>query len=448
MQLSHIVSAGSVAFDDPNLVASAGLVPVLALARRCGLHTAAAALTVPNPNAALKATAVIAGMVAGADSIDDLDRLRHGGMGRLFTGIRAPSTLGTFLRSFTFGHVRQLDKVAADVLANLARHSPLLPDADQLTWVDVDDTVKPTYGYTKQGAGYGYSHVKGLNALVGVVSTPTSAPVIAATRLRKGSTNSARGAASFLAATLATAKRCGASGLVVARADSGFYTADVVAAVRRAGARFSITARQNASVQAAIASIEDQAWTPIRYPNAIFDEQAGRWVSDAEVAETRYTAFASRGPRHQVSARLIVRRVKLLPTAGADQPPLVEGYRYHAVFTNSPLTMLQAEACHRSHAIVEQVIADLKAGPLAHLPSGRFAANAAWLTCAAIAYNLTRAAGCLASMFHATARPATIRDQLINLPARIAHSARTIRLHLPTGWPWEHPWRALIISTT
>jgi hypothetical protein len=387
-------------------------------------------------------------MVAGADSINDLDRLRHGGMGRLFTGIRAPSTLGTFLRSFTFGHVRQLDKVAADVLASLAVHTQLLRDADQLAWVDVDDTVKPTYGYAKQGAGYGYTHIKGLNALVGVVSTPTSAPVIAATRLRKGSANSARGAASFVAATLATAKRCGASGLVVARADSGFYTADVIAAIGRGGARFSITARQTASVQAAIAAIEDQAWTPIYYPNAIFDEQAGRWVSDAEVAETRYTAFASRGPRHQVTARLIVRRVKLLPPAGADQPALVEGYRYHAVFTDSPLTMLQAEACHRGHAIIEQVIADLKAGPLAHLPSGRFAANAAWLTCAAMAYNLTRAAGTLASAFHATARPATIRNHLINLPARIAHSARTIRLHLPTGWPWEHPWRALITAAT
>jgi len=156
MQLSHTVSAMSVAFDDPNLVSSAGLVPVLALASRCGLHeTAATVLTVPSPNAGVKVAAVIAGMVAEADSIDDLDRLRHGGMGRLFTGLRAPSTLGTFLRAFTFGHVRQLDKVAAVLLVNLARHTPLLRDADQICLVDVDDTVKPTYGYAKQGAGYG-----------------------------------------------------------------------------------------------------------------------------------------------------------------------------------------------------------------------------------------------------------------------------------------------------
>jgi hypothetical protein len=279
--------------------------------------------------------------------------------------------------------------------------------------------------------------------LIGTLSTPTSAPVIAATRLRKGSTNSVRGAASLVAATLATARRCGATGLVVVRADSAFYTADVVAAVRRAGARFSITARQTSSVKAAIARIAEEAWIPIRYPNAIFDAQAGRWVSDAEVAEIDHTAFASRGTAKQVTARLIVRRVKLLLPAGDQQPALVEGYRYHAVFTDSALTMLQAESCHRGHAIVEQVIADLKNGPLAHLPSGRFAANAAWLACAAMAHNLSRAAGVLASRFHALARPATIRDQLINIPARIASSGRRLTLHLPTNWPWEHPWQGL-----
>jgi hypothetical protein len=449
MQLSHTVSSVSVAFDDPNLVASAGLVPVLALARRCGLHDAAGtSLTVPSPNAAVKVAAVVAGMVAGADSIDDLDRLRHGGMSRLFAGIRAPSTLGSFLRAFTFGHVKQLDQVATTLLVNLAGHTPLLPDADQVCLVDVDDTVKQTYGYAKQGAGYGYTQVKGLNALIGTLSTPTSAPVIAATRLRKGSTGSPRGAASFVASTLAIAKRCGGSGLVLARMDSGFYTADVVAAVRRAGARFSVTARLNASVRAQIATIADHAWTPIHYPNAVFDEQVGGWISDAEVAETSYTAFTSRGTRRAVTARLIVRRVKLLPPAGADQPALVEGHRHHAVFTDSELTMLQAESCHRGHAIVEHVIADLKGGPLAHLPSGRFAANAAWLTLAAVAHNLTRAAGCLASTFHASARPATIRDQLINVPARIASSGRRLTLHLPTGWRWEHPWRSMIAAVT
>src|SRR5215210_8156024 len=174
MRVSHGVSA---VFDDPNLVSCAGLAPVLGLAERCSLHRLVAdTLTLTGPaaaNAAVKVPAMVAGMVAGADSIDDMDLLRHGGMRRLFGGVRAPSTLGSFLRSFRFGHVRQLDKVAARLLANLAAHTPLLRDADQITLVDVDDTVKATYGYAKQGAGYGYTKVKGLNALLGIVSTPT-----------------------------------------------------------------------------------------------------------------------------------------------------------------------------------------------------------------------------------------------------------------------------------
>jgi hypothetical protein len=442
MRVSHGVSA---VFDDPNLVSSAGLAPVLALAERCGLHRLAAGVTVAGPAAAdpgVKVPAIIAGMVAGADSIDDLNLLRHGGMARLFGGVRAPSTLGSFLRRFHFGHVRQLDKVAAGLLVNLASHTPLLPDADRVTLVDIDDTVKATYGYAKQGAGYGYTKVKGLNALLGIVSTPLSAPVIAATRLRQGATNSARGAARLVADTLVTAQRCGAAGLVIVRADSAFYNHRVVAAIGRAGARFSITARQDAAVVAAIGGIDEQAWTPIRYPDAIYDEEEKRWISDAEVAEIPYTAFTSRRLDQQVTARLIVRRVRRLNTK-PDQAELLPGYRYHAVFTDTPLPMVQAEHCHRGHAIVEQVIADLKNGPLAHLPSGSFGANGAWLVCASIAFNLTRAAGCLASAFHAKATTATIRAQLINVPARLARSARRLMLHLPTGWPWEHPWQQL-----
>ena len=448
MRVSHGVS---VVFDDPNLVSCAGLVPVLELAERCGLHRLVAdTVTVSGPasaNAAVKVPALVAGMVAGADSIDDMDLLRHGGMGRLFGGIRAPSTLGSFLRRFRFGHVRQLDKVAAGLLTNLAAHTPLLGDADQMSLVDLDDTVKATYGYAKQGAGYGYSKVKGLNALIATVSTPTSAPVIAGTRLRKGSTNSARGAARLVADALATTKRCGGTGLVVARADSAFYNADVVAAIRRGGARFSITARMDPAVRAALSRIPEDAWIPIHYPHAIVDEDTGELISDAEVAETCYTAFTSRLAARQVTARLIVRRVRRLnPAATAGQGELFPGYRHHAVFTDTPLPMLQAEACHRGHAIVEQVIADLKGGALAHLPSGSFTANAAWLVCAAIAFNLTRAAGCLASAFHAKATTATLRAQLITVPGRLARSARHLVLHLPVDWRWEHPWQSALAA--
>jgi len=472
MQVSHTLGNVSAAFDDPNLVSCAGLAPVVALAERCGLaELVADKLTVPargGVNAHLKIPGLIGGMVAGADSIDDMDLLRHGGMDRLFGGVRAPSTLGTFLRTFTFGHVRQLDSVAASLLTELGRRTPLLAGADQIAYVDVDDTVKATYGYVKQGAGYGYSGVKGLNALIATVSTPLSAPVICATRLRKGNTNSARGASRLVADALVAAKAAGAggpdsTGLIILRADSAFYNHDVIAAARRAKVRYSVTARMSPALSTAISGIGEDDWTPITYPNAVWDDTEQRLISDAEIAEIGYTAFSSRRQADHIQARLIVRRVKRLnPTAikpkptsatvkgeetSPEQQELFSLYRYHAVFSDSPLTLVQAEKAHRGHAIIEQVNAELKQGPLAHLPSGSFQANAAWLVMAAMAFNLTRAAGCLASAFHARATTGTIRAQLINVPARLAHSARKLQLHLPKHWPWEPAWTQLFDAT-
>ena len=461
MRVSHGVGQVSAVFDDPNLVSCGGLAPVMALAQRCGLAGLVAGkvtLTAKGgANADVKIPALIAGMVAGADCIDDMDLLRHGGMDRLFTGVHAPSTFGTFLRTITFGHVRQLDAVAAGLLAELAAQTPLLVGAGQVTFVDIDDTIRATHGYAKQGAGFGYSGVKGLNALIAIVSTPASRPVIAATRLRSGKANSARGAPRLVADALKTAKTVGAGGaagegLVVLRADSAFYGHDVIAAARRAKACFSVTARMNPAVRKAISSIADDAWTAISYPNAVWDEDEQRLVSDAEIAEVEFTAFTSRRKSEQITGRLIVRRVKRLnrvskpKTANAvtvQQTELFATYRYHAVFTDSPLTLVQAEKSHREHAIIEQVIADLKDGPLAHLPSGSFAANSAWLVLAAIAFNLTRAAGALASPFHARATLATLRAQLINVPARLARSARKLGLHLPEHWPWQSAWEQL-----
>jgi hypothetical protein len=272
VRLSHARAAISVRFDDPNLVSCAGLVPVMALAERCGLTTLLVEhvkiVAKGGAHAAVKILALIAGMVCGADSIDDMDLLRHGGMPRLFDHIRAPSTLGTFLRLFTFGHVRQLDAVAARLLPALAAAAPVLPGAEMFTIVDIDDAVRETYGYAKQGCGRGYTGVKGLNALLAVIS----APLIAAARLRKGSTNSARGPGRSLTDALFTARRAGAVGLLLVRADSAYYGHEIVASCRRAGARFSITARLTPSVVTAITSIDEQSWTPIRYPHAIFDE--------------------------------------------------------------------------------------------------------------------------------------------------------------------------------
>src|SRR6266566_1180064 len=372
-------------------------------------------------------------MAAGADSIDDMDVLRHGAMAEVFGGIRAPSTLGSFLRSFTWGSVRQLDAVARQFPGALAAGTTLLPGAGVLAFIDMDSMQKRVYGHAKQGAGFGHTKIqgksltiRGLNALAAVISTPLAAPVIAATRLRGGTANSARGAASLAAEAISTARQAGCTGKIVFRIDSAYYSAAVLGAIRDGGACFSVTVRMDPKIRAAIAAIPGSAWTPITYPRAIWDEDQNRLISDAEVAEVPYTAFASKKGQ-AITARLIVRRVRDLNRRAAQgQDELFAIWRHHA------------------HAIVEQVFADLVCGPLAHLPSGHFPANAAWLALAAICHNLTRAAGCLAGAFGARARGATIRGQLIAVAARIArHGRGHITLHLPEGWHRETEWMSL-----
>jgi len=457
MRLLHDLAKTHASFDDPNLVSRAGLVPVMGLAARCGLADLAGQhVRIGRPggvNAAVKVGCLVAGMAAGAGSIDDLDVLRHGAMGLLFGGVRAPSTLGTFLRSFTWGNARQLEAVHRRFLAELARAAPLLPGKDVVAFVDIDSWQKRVFGYRKHGAAFGHTKisgksllVRGLNVLAATVSTPLAAPVTAAVRLRGGSAGSARGAASFITEAIGAAQDTGCSGTIVVRMDSAYYSSAAVWAVRRAGACFSVTAQLNASVKAAIAAIPATAWTPIAYPRAIWDDQLGCWVSDAEVAETDYTAFAShpRGGQRRapapLTARLIVRRVRDLNTP-AGQEELFPAWRYHAVFTDSPFEMLQAEEHHRGHAIIEQAFADFNDGPLAHLPSGSFPANAAWLACAAISTNLLRAAAALASHACAKARTATIRRDLINVAARTARYGRGhLTLHLPEGWHHQTEW--------
>ena len=471
MKVSHALPASgttsSVVFDDGNLIAHAGLVPALRLGEQAGLHELVRDhVHLDGPGRAypeVKVTGLVAGMLVGADSIDDMDVLRHGAMGRLFSDLRAPSTFGTFLRCFDHGRVRQLDAVAVRFLPRLqevttAAGAPLLADAAQLVYVDIDDTIRQTYGYAKQGAGYGYSKVKGLNAMIVVASTPTSAPVILGTRLRKGSTASAKGAPKLLADGLATLRRTvshdtnAGAGLVIVRADSAYYNHGVVAAARRAGARFSITARQNQHVQQTISTIPDGAWTSIKYTDAVWDEEDQRWISDAEVAEISYTAFTGRRKAEHVTARLIVRRVKRLnPRRDEGQDELftdATSYRYHAVFTDSPLSMLAAEKNHRAHAIVEGVIAELKDNALAHLPSGNFQANAAWLVIAAITHNLTRALAVLAGPDRRRERAGTLRRKLISIPARIASSGRRLRLHAPIAWPWQAGFENVLTGLT
>jgi hypothetical protein len=456
VRLLHGTPVVRAAFDDPNLVSCAGLEPVMRLAESCDLHgIVREKVHVPGDkgsNAAGKVATIVAGMVAGADSIDDLDVARHGGMPALFGTVYAPSTLGSFLREFTHGHVLQLQSASREFLVQLARRTPLLSGAEELMFVDVDSMLRRVYGKKKSGAAFGHTKIggydvrlRGYNPLIAILSTPDSAPVVAATRLRAGNAGSARGAASLVAEAIGAAKACGGSGEVIVRMDSAFYSKKVIWTCRRNKVRFSVTARMDAKTQRAAQSIPEDQWVDIKYPQAIWDEQEGRWISDAQIAEVTFTAFE--GTRYAITARLIVRRIKRInPTARKGQDELFATYRYHAVLTDSPFVLVQAEAQHRGHAVIEQVNADLINGPLAHLPSGDFHANSAWLACAAIAHNLTRAAGRLASPRYGKARAATIRTQIINVPARLAHRARTIHLHLPEHWPWQHAWETLFAA--
>ena len=461
MRLLHGLAKIHATFDDPHLVSQAGLVPVMALAQRAGLNSLVARhvrLSRPGGvNAQVKVPCLVAGMTAGADSIEDMALLRHGAMPVLFGGIRAPSTLGSFLRSFTWGNVLQLGKVHREFLAELARRAPLLPGADVLAFIDVDSQQKRVYGHHKQGAAFGFTKiqgkgllVRGLNVLAATICTPLAAPVIAGTRLRGGNASSARGAACMITEAVTTARAAGCAGTLIVRMDSAFYGAPACSAARTAGACFSVTVRIDPKVRAAIAAIGQDAWTAIRYPRAVWDDQLRCWVSDAQVAETGYTAFTSaRG--QAITARLIVRRVRDLnrDAAAAGQGELFAAWRYHAVFTDSPFTMLQAEEQHRGHAQAEQVFADWTDGPLAHLPSGSFPANAAWLALAAISCNLLRAAGALASLSYAKARGATIRRDLIDVAARTArHGRGHLTLHLPEGWHREQEWTSLFHAAT
>jgi hypothetical protein len=439
-------------FDDPNLVSAAGLFPALQLAGAAGLYDLFGSLSVASPNPVAKATSVVGGMLAGADSIDDLDLLRHGAMGRLFDGVRAPSTLGTFLRTFTHGHVQQLDAAGGGLLAGLAARVPGLlagSNRDGIAFVDVDDTIREVHGYAKQGAAFGYSGARGLNVQLATISTPLAAPVIARARLRKGNTSSATGVGRLLAQALTTARGAGVTGQVICRADSAYYGWAFVGTAIRHKAWFSVTARMNPAVARAIASIEETAWTPIAYPNAIFDDAEQRWVSDAEVAEIGFTAFTGRRKAEHVACRLIVRRVKRLqPLAGdgTEQGELFATYRHHAFITNTTLSLVEADQHHRDHAVIEQVIAELKDGPLAHLPSGKYTANAAWVAHAVIAFNIARATAVAADQ--AKTRWATLRTRIINIPARIATTGRRLVLHLPTHWPWASGWESLWSTAT
>jgi hypothetical protein len=337
-----------------------------------------------------------------------------------------------------------LASVARAHLVNLAERTELLVGIESQAYVDIDSLLRPVFGHAKQGASFGHTKIsgkqvlrKGLSPLATTISTRQGAAVVAGIRLRAGKTGSGKGAASMVREAITTARAAGATGQILVRGDSAYGNSAVVAACVKAKARFSVVLTKNPAVTRAIATIAHDAWTPVRYPGAVLDPDTGELISDAEVAEIPFTAFAS--TKHPVTARLIVRRVR-------DQNKLDELFpvwRHHPFFTNSDEPTVEADLTHRRHAIIETVFADLIDGPLAHLPSGRFAANNAWAICAMITHNLLRAADTLDPHQPAPARGATLRRQIVHVPARLARPQRRPVLHLPAHWPWANRWLAI-----
>jgi len=423
MQSSHTLDQLDIAFDDTHAVANAGLLLAATLAERLGIEQTADQLINlgERPGAARpgrKLLTLVHTMLAGGDCIDDADLLRCGATARVLGHrVMAPSTIGTFLRAFTFGHVRQLDRLTEQLLTRAwaAGAGP----GDAAMTIDLDSTICEVHGYHKQGAAYGYTRTLGYHPLL---ATRADTGEILHARQRTGRANTARGTARFVDELAARVRRAGATGELTLRMDSGFWSAKNIRACRRHGIRYSITVRQTKPIRAAIAGIDEAAWTSIVYPDGGL----------AQVAETCY-----RGDR------LIVRRTRLQ----GPQAELFPNWRHHAFVTDRVGTTVELDADHRRHATVELCIRDLKAGVgLRHCPSGKFAANAAWLLAATLAHNLLRwvaAIGLGARQELMVAK--TLRRTLLALPGRLTRSARRLVLHLPAGWPWAE-WFALALA--
>lgn len=425
MRSSHSLDALGVQFDDANLVPDAGLVLTATLAERLGLEQLYARHVrlgdAPGrPNAGIKAMTLVSSAIAGGECIDDADALRSGLTGAVLGHeLRAPSTLGTYLRSFCWGDVRSLDKVARTALCR-AWAAGAAPAAEELT-IDVDSSICETYGLAKEGGSrFTFTHVRGYHPMLAVAEDQ-----VAHARLRGGPAHTGRGAKSFIAETYSRVREAGYTGPIVVRADSGFYNHHVVAACERKRVRFSITTKMSPALRKVIDAIAEEDWVPIPY-----------FVEGAAVAETTYTPFTQTlGKKAAKAYRLIVRRVP--PTPGSQLALYVE-FSYHAFITDRSGAMLTLEADHRAHAVVEATIKDLKYGVgLNHLPSGRFGANGAWLAFNVMAHNLIRWASAIGLPGAEPMTTKTFRRRLVAMPGRLARSGRRSALHLPQRWPWE-----------
>jgi hypothetical protein len=411
-----------VRFDDERVVSDAGLILAASVAARLGIEELAQRLVRLRPklpgasNAGRKVMSLVFAMALGADSIDDCDVLRAGRTRRLLGGwIAAPSTLGTFLRAFTFGHVRQLDRLLAEALTR-AWAAGAGPGEGRLT-VDVDSFVGEVHGHAKQGAAFGYTRKRGYHP---IVASRAETGELLHLRLRTGSANTQRGMLRFCEELIARVTRAGATGVKLLRADSGFWNTKVFERLERAGWQYSIGVRMIKTVNAAVAQIDEAAWQRIDdYPDD----------GEAQIAETTYAG-----------RRLIVRRTRLI---GA-QAELWPDWRHFAFITNRGEDIALVEAEHRQHAVVELVIRDLKDQALAHFPSGHFNANAAWTVIAALAHNLLRWTELLGLPGAVVRTARSVRRRLLALPGRLTCHARDWTLHLPARWPWQGDFEAAL----
>ena len=403
----------AVVFDDERMVANAGVMLPTLLASRLGIEALIdehvdLGVREGGANPGRKAMTLLSSMVLGADCIDDCDLLRCGQTAAVIGHrVAAPSTLGTFLRAFTFGHVRQLDRVLADCLAR-AWAVGAGPGDRPLT-VDVDSFVGEVHGYAKQGAGFGYTGRRGYHP---IVATRADSGEVLHIRARKGSANTSRGALRFVEELIPRLDRAGATGPKLLRADSGFWNKKLMARLEKAGWTYSIGVRLQAHIKAAITAIPEADWQPLSdYPDD----------GEAQIAQTMI-GFQ----------RLIVRRTRLL---GA-QAELWPDWRHFAFLTNRTDDIAIVEADHRQHAVVELAIRDLKNQALAHFPSGKFYANAAWTVIAALAHNLLRWTT-LIGLPNTTVRAArTLRRRLLTIPGRLTRTGRRTTLRMPARWPW------------
>jgi len=426
VQANHDLSRVCATFDEANLVPNAGLLPAAVLAQRIGLGGLVDRrlhLARHGANSGAKALTVIGSMLVGGDSIDDTAVLRAGAAGKLFDGTRAPSTIGSWLRAHRWSNVRQLDAVSRQLLARLWSCGAGPADLSSPLTIDLDSTIVAVHGRAKQGAAFGYTKVRGYHPQL---ATCAETGQVLMSRLRGGAAGAARGAKSFLTETVSRVRHAGATGQLTVRADSAFYSKAVIATAAKFDVRFSITAGQDKRIRAAIDAIEEAAWQPIPYWLSTPE------VSGADIAETPFTVFSG-DKRNSRQVRLVVRRVR--PTPGS-QLALFTAWDYHAFVTDRDLPLAEAEADHRRHAVVEQSIAELKSAGLAHLPSGNFMANAAWLALTVMAHNLGRAVAILAGPDLQRATAATLRRKVFTMPGRLVRSGRRRRLRLPGSWPW------------